>query len=147
RGGGPAGRLLDDLVVSHAAFPLPEEDVPADGKEPALGASSRRVLLPCAVGAQEGLLDEVFRVRLGPGEAQSEAVDRVEVRQGFGLEGGIPIHSGGDVGGGGGGGQGGARRRVRPVRGRGDAGREGAGRRGAASSPQSSHSSRISSNS
>src|SRR5690606_5445692 len=61
--------LLEDLVVAHAAFPLPEEGVAADGKEPALCAGSRRVLVPCAVCAQEGLLDEVFRIRRGAGEA------------------------------------------------------------------------------
>src|SRR5690606_24021266 len=69
------------------------ERVPADGKQPALRGGSGRVLFPGAVGAEEGLLHEVLRVRRGAaGQAEREAVYGVEVRQRLGLEGTEPVH-------------------------------------------------------
>src|SRR5690606_2669077 len=82
---------LDDLVATTFAFALPEECVPADGKQPALGRGSRGVLLPGAVGAEEGLLHEVLGVRRGAGQAEREAIDGVEVRQRLLLEGAEPV--------------------------------------------------------
>src|SRR5690606_5658888 len=76
-----AGDLLDDLVVPALALALPEVDVPANGKEPALRGGSGGVLVPGAEGAEERFLDEVLGVRRdAAGQTEREAVDGVELR-------------------------------------------------------------------
>src|SRR5262245_3120497 len=97
------GKRLDRVQIDGLRMPdLPavfiNKGVPQDRKQPSLGIGSLLVLVPGAVGLEHGLLDEIVGVGGIAGEAQSHAVEDVEMHECFVFEARPFLIDGGDRG-------------------------------------------------